>query len=47
MSAIQKKNTQNVFGEKTNGGSVETDKNAGENANDLLPFKYEQTLTER
>ena len=35
----------NVLDTKTNDKSVETDKNEGENANEFLPFKYEQILT--
>jgi hypothetical protein len=37
---------ENVCDTKTNDKSVETDKNVGENANEFLPFKYEQILTD-
>ncbi len=46
MSVRMNERIEKVRQTKTNERSVETDKNAGENANDLLPHKYEQTLTE-
>ena len=36
-----------VVRRKTKSVSIETDKNEGENANDFVPIKCEQILTER